>query len=405
MTLRPSWSWRIVAMAAVAVILFTTLRANPAQVDRVAETAWRCLVCGEAGVTDVLLNLILFAPLGLALGCLGWRWQRALPMMLLLTIAIESSQALFLAGRDASLSDVLANSLGGGLGFALATTRSLAAAPTATLARRMAAVLVLLSSTTWLATGWGLRVAGDAPTPWVGQRLRQWRGHDAFAGTMGEATLNGIVLPNDPVDPTPMLRDSTTLRLALTRNDTTIPLRPVSLLRIVDRRGRTVLGVDQRGDALHVGIRMRASRFLVRTPVWSFEHAVRRMPVGTTWRGEWRWLPDRVELRYDTGDGTTEVAESRPLSVALGWVFVHPFAAVVGPLAPWWTALWLLLWGAPLGWCLAWVRGPERLAWALVACCSLVGASWATAIPVRGTEVAQWIGALALGYCAARWRR
>ncbi|MEI2720453.1 MAG: VanZ family protein [Gemmatimonadales bacterium] len=107
----------LLVLVSLAVIALTTLRANPSQLDRVAETAWTCLVCGDAGTTDVLLNLLLFAPLGVGLRWRGWSGGRAVLAICLLTLAIEGTQAFALAGRDATISDVLANSLGGAIGW------------------------------------------------------------------------------------------------------------------------------------------------------------------------------------------------------------------------------------------------------------------------------------------------
>ncbi len=390
-----------IAVAALAVILLTTLRASPAQVERAAETSWRCLVCGDAGVTDVLLNLLLFWPLGAALRALWWPWWRAIGAMALGTLAIEGAQATLLAGRDASLGDVLANTLGGAFGWCLLPTLALLRSPNRTRARSMTAALILASSATWLMTGWGLHPYGSTSAPWVGQRMRQWTGHDLFPGALGVATLNDIEIPNDQLDETPAIADTVHLSLLLMRRDSATPSLPVSILRVVDGRGREQFSVAQQKEWLLFGARVRASRLRVRTPVWRIEGAA-RMPTDVPWLVEWRWLGSRVELWRGPASGITPpTVDSIPLSIGLGWVFVHPLGARVDSGALWWTALWLALWCLPIGWCLGWLARWEMLPWGVSIVLSFIGASLLTHLPVRPLEIAMLVGWLIAGWLSA----
>ncbi len=74
-----------------------------------------CLACGMRGLADAVLNVALFAPLGLALAAGGLRLGQAVPLGALLSLCIEVAQ-LFIPGRDASVGDVLTNTLGTALG-------------------------------------------------------------------------------------------------------------------------------------------------------------------------------------------------------------------------------------------------------------------------------------------------
>ena len=384
-------------LASLAVISLTTLGANPAQADRVAETGWSCLVCGDAGTTDVLLNLLLFLPLGIGLRLLGWSGRRAVMGMALLSLGIEGTQALLLAGRDASLSDLLTNSLGGATGWwawphaAKWRTRSLPQH------RRGAARLIVLSTMVWLATGWGLRPDGTDASPWVGQPLHRWRGHDPFPGTLQGVTLNGVEVPNDPLSSTPDLTDSVALTLDLTRHEAATTERPISLLRVVDADGRQQLSATQRGDALLLSARARASGWRVRTPVWRFEGAM-AIPPDVPWQFSWRWRGGRVELRSGPlPDGSARI-QTIALSIGLGWVFVHPFAAAIGAPEPYrWTVLWLALFGGSIGWCLGWLPRREATSGAALTTLIFAGASLATGLPVEFVEVALLVGWLAVG--------
>jgi VanZ family protein len=69
---------------------------------------------------DVILNIALFVPLGIALTAARVRSRDACLMAMLLTTGVEVAQ-LWLPGRDASARDILANSLGACLGVAMMT--------------------------------------------------------------------------------------------------------------------------------------------------------------------------------------------------------------------------------------------------------------------------------------------
>jgi hypothetical protein len=107
------------AVGGLASILVATLFPVPRQAAASAATDLYCIVCGEAGGTDVFLNLLLFTPMAVGLGLLGWSWRRVLPVAALLSFTVELLQFSVVAGRDAALSDVLANTLGASAGAAL----------------------------------------------------------------------------------------------------------------------------------------------------------------------------------------------------------------------------------------------------------------------------------------------
>ena len=55
----------VLAVTGLAAILVGTLTPNPRQAAASAATPLLCIVCGEGGGTDVLLNLLLFTPLAI----------------------------------------------------------------------------------------------------------------------------------------------------------------------------------------------------------------------------------------------------------------------------------------------------------------------------------------------------
>ncbi|MEO5800111.1 MAG: VanZ family protein [Gemmatimonadales bacterium] len=380
MTLR-----RALILAWLAVIAAVTLRAAPDQVDRILETPWYCLACGDAGATDVLLNLLLFLPLGVAARLSGWRIGTTLLMLLLLTTSIEATQAFWLAGRDASLSDILANSAGGVVGWYLLPVLVKALSPTPAFALRAALACLVAGTTVWFATGAGLTIALSPAGPWVGQPLRLWPGHDRFPGALERATMSGIAVSNDPLPGVPTRLDSIDLTLDLTRTSPIASSRPISLLRIVDARQQLQLSAGIRGRNLLIEFRVAASRFLVRTPVWRFEDAA-ITPVAVPWRFRWFRRAGAVVLQSGAVAGPTQ-ERVVPLSIALGWAFVHPFAPPVGENAPWWSVIWIACWLGPLGWFAGALGFRIALRFGIAAIGAMVVASTITGIPVHSDEL------------------
>lgn len=83
-----------------------------------------CVLCGERGLSDFLSNIILFAPLGIAVALRGGPFAYAAAIGLLLSGSIETLQLSAIAGRDTNLGDVVANTLGTVVGWALGHTRA-----------------------------------------------------------------------------------------------------------------------------------------------------------------------------------------------------------------------------------------------------------------------------------------
>jgi len=112
----------------VFVLLVVFLATLTPSTDTSSAGFW-CIACGEFGGLDVLNNIVLFLPLGFAFALAsGHRWRSVLACVVVTTF-IESMQVRIVPGRDSSLSDLLANSLGGLLGVELALRRALLVRP------------------------------------------------------------------------------------------------------------------------------------------------------------------------------------------------------------------------------------------------------------------------------------
>jgi VanZ like family len=121
MTVRPPPNWVPVAIALALIALATLLpTAGPGAVR--GPWLW-CVPCGDYGMADAVANVALFVPLGWALARAGVPPAAGIALALLTTIAIESLQYAFIPGRDASVSDVITNTLGAIVGTALTPLR------------------------------------------------------------------------------------------------------------------------------------------------------------------------------------------------------------------------------------------------------------------------------------------
>ena len=93
----PAATLTAVALLAIGAL---TLRSAPSQILDAQRTPLDCLVCGDVGGADVLLNVALFVPLGIGLAGL----RRSLPFTIaaafLLSFSIELLQYTVIVGRD-----------------------------------------------------------------------------------------------------------------------------------------------------------------------------------------------------------------------------------------------------------------------------------------------------------------
>jgi Concanavalin A-like lectin/glucanases superfamily/VanZ like family len=103
---------------AILAILAATLK--PMQIDEYATSVF-CLLC-PWDTDDVLANILLFAPLGMALLLRGVGGGRGLMLSTGLSLTVEVAQ-LWIPGRDSAFTDVASNTLGAAVGIAAAHSR------------------------------------------------------------------------------------------------------------------------------------------------------------------------------------------------------------------------------------------------------------------------------------------
>jgi hypothetical protein len=382
----------VTALAGAVFISLMTLLPHPGQEPLVRATPFACLICGELGGVDVLLNVILFLPLGLGLGLLGLPWPLALAAGLAGSGLVELLQMKVVAGRDASLSDLLTNTLGTVAGAALARTWRSWLLP----GRRLALALAIGWGSIWLglATATG---AGLAPAPTNAAWYGQWApdlGHlDEFRGEVHSAEAGGAPLPPGRRNDTPawvarLTADSFTVA-AIARLGPA-PTRLAPIVSVYDADQREILLLGQWGDDLVYRVRMAPNRLRLRNPAVRLPGAL-DLPPGTEVRAEAGTVNRRYLLRVERPDGPRERVLT--FSPQWTWAALLPYEYAFGAEAGLLTALWLAALALPLGW---WARrgGGTGVVLALfVAVLSVAGVR--AVLGFDPAPVGEWLGTAA----------
>ena len=341
-----NWGGAGVAAVTLATILFATLTPTPGT----PTMSFWCIVCGERGLLDFSANVVMFVPLGFAFMLATDRRWGSFLACLATTLGIELLQIRVVAGRDASLGDLLANTLGGGIGVALAHWRAVFLFPRPAAARGLTLAWAALFAVACGLASAGLHPASVPRSLWI-----QWtpprRGFEPFTGQLLAFDVNGINLPVGW--PETSLGVDRVLRGPAWRATATIAAdrlesRRSVIVRIAEEYG-VLVSIEQAG--LHVTCmqKTRAGDFGFRSPKVALENA---LPLGN---GE---APSMVTVRCirDSGTliaGVDERRETLRLSPGLGWFLVSPLDIALTRALWWANALWLIGLTIPLGYWVA----------------------------------------------------
>jgi VanZ family protein len=294
---------------------------------------------GLAGI-DILLNLLLFVPIGVGVRLTGCPRKQAVAIAATMSGVIEILQFSAVSGRDSSARDFLFNTLGAGIGVLLADGWKRLAFPSFVETRRLLAIA---------AAGWLLVVAAEAallarsfpPTIWYGQWAPEEVYPATFSGRVLAVRLDDRDVPAgklpDPARVRSVLRqDRWNLIVEATSGRPTLNLG--SVFSIFDAGQREMIVIGQQGIDLFVRYRTRAATVGLRTPSLGFP-GVFAVPPGE---------PIRISLAFDRGmisvttDTPTKTEfRAEPVTPAWGWSLLSPFDGSIGPHARLWGWLWL----------------------------------------------------------------
>jgi hypothetical protein len=303
-------------------------------------TTW-CVICGERGAADAILNVALYVPLGMALGMTRHRWQRAVAVAVFLSVSVEVLQVV-LPGRDASAGDLLFNTVGAIIGLTAVRRRAMNHAHDAG-----AAVLALALglASLWIATADAFTL--DIPD---GPYVLSWTPRTPPGPAPAERVLaNGIgrdpLAPNVWTDSVMDRWEDGTPLWATVEVRSAASARSVPLVVVKGRAGDDALVIARSGDDLLAWVRTRSARARLDVPRLRWSGALAGSPGAHRLTVRWSRSRDgsycvtagnatRCGLGFTTGDG---------------WRLLHDLPG--GP--PWLESLavvgWIAALAVPLG--------------------------------------------------------
>ena len=177
------WRRGLLGASVGAILLLTLFPGEPGVACSIYE-----FDCGQRSLADALLNIILFVPLGLALGSYRWKILTTCFFALALSGLVELTQVI-LPGRYASTTDLAANVLGAAAGVWLVHSSSRWLYPVPAKANRLAVASVALAIGSWALTGYLLRPAYPS-----GIYLSEWTPYQLYHGQVLRASLGSVPL-------------------------------------------------------------------------------------------------------------------------------------------------------------------------------------------------------------------
>ncbi len=349
----------------------------------------------------MLLNLLLLVPFALGLRLAGVPALRVVLFSAIFSGTVESLQFALIPGRDASLSDLLTNTISGALGAALGRWLGalLFPAPQNGGQLTIAACIVWLSTlmtTAWLLTPWvpELPLHGS----WAGSLVSR----PAFSGTVAEATLAGLPLSDglllEPSHVRTMVNGGT-IDVAVSARSGRPTDRWAPIVSLYAPSG-VVLGLNQIRHGLVFEYPARSAQLRLRDPAVVVEDALpdragtamhlaagareRTLWVQASWPGRWR--------RYET-----------TLRPTLGWSLLLPFEYAYDAGTDLLTALWIVGLTLPIGyWSRAAARGGNAW-WLAVPVLAIVLGSGGVPVVTGYPPAPDWEWLAATGGVAAGW--
>lgn len=311
----------------LAVLALTLTPVDDTIAGRVVK-GW-CLICGEVGGADFILNSVLFLPFGLGLRLAGVPWRWTIVACAALTLSIELAQMSVITGRDASAGDLVANTAGGIAGALLGTHWRSVLFPGPRASRVLAWVAAVFASAVVAFTALALRpFVPDVPL-W-GQIAPQLAHFERFKGRVLRATLGGELVPAMRFPDSPRARRAL-LAPRATIEAVVVPASPTSeispIVSIFDGDSREVLVLGQSGRALFFRLRRVGSEARVATPGFALADVFPARAPDTLSTDSVRiradWSGNRIRLSASSHSMHRE--RNIALHPVLGWRLLYPF--------------------------------------------------------------------------------
>jgi VanZ like family len=339
-----------VSAAAIALATLTPHAGSPLPFDPL------CVVCGELGGVDVVLNVLLFLPLGVGLALAGARPLRAIGGMFAASLTIELLQLFVIPGRDPTIRDVLMNSIGGALGFAIGAHLESLVRPRG----RVGLMLLIAWSVLWLALQ---SVAAYSLVPiltrsrYYGQIARELGEMlSAFPGEVLKPTIDSVripdwELPDDRVRELLLRRQGSLIQATVIQR--ACPTTTAGIVRIADADMREIVLVAQDDADLLFGVRTGAEVLRLRPVRYRLHHVFGPGSTcaldGDTILLQARYTRTAVLVRAASRGRIGE--ETIAPSVSQGWRLFLPVQTYIdtGVRGAALTAMWLFILMLPAG--------------------------------------------------------
>ncbi len=399
-------------VGSVALIIAATLLPFGGMAAEQIPPAW-CVRCGSLWLTDVISNVAMFVPFGVALGLRCWTVWRVAVVSLLFTVGVEALQSVGLPpGRSPALADVMSNTVGGVLGallvFAWRWQRVASRVQLRVVALGWSAVVCavvawsgyMLTPVTRLEA---MRTVSASVTP---SAFGHVPGHGWYEGTTDSAFVgttrikrgwSGPIIQQLAFEQFPM-----TAGVTVRGTDPLYGQIPLLFVHLPNDSSAW-LQLAKHGNDVELTVLRRASR-------WGLTMPSVRVPQAFGGR-----TVDDARPLVVTADVTTSVmrlrtmgayagADSLAFTPLLGWVLIQPLVGTDSPFAWGISACWLLALTLPLGWLYArcgslWiaVAGSASVGGLL----SLLPVAFGLA-PASNTDMLILAGGAAVGYVVSR---
>jgi hypothetical protein len=273
---------RAAALALWAVVLaaLTLSYQDPTHMDPSVPRLSICLVCGERGTSDAILNILLFTPLGFLLHGRRWSVLRIAALALLLSSSIEVAQH-FIPGRYSNLGDVVWNTTGAVLGAWVWSVRASRMPPAPTRGRLVGNAAVVVAVGITMAFGWLMEPDWPLERYW-GQWTPELHFMDTYGGSVERARLDSMPIPPGRFpkrhDPRTLLLGDWTMEATAVKGLPPRALAPV--LNLYDGREREVTMLGATGEDLVYRERSRARMFSLDQPDLRLPGALAAVGVG-----------------------------------------------------------------------------------------------------------------------------
>jgi len=302
-----------------------------------------CILCGDRGLADAILNCLMFAPLGLSLRLAGVRLRTVVLICFATSMLIEVAQVSIVAGRDATLGDVATNTLGGWLGAVAARGLPLLLHPTSRQAWRLLVAASVLSVLP--AALFSLLTQPSVP---VGDYWGQWNhqlgDNPPYKGSVIAASLGSVQVPPNRVDTSAVVQWALETRRPLELEFVVAapPARPATLFSIGDARERELLWVAVDGADLLVRWRMRSADLQLDRTTFRLAGAMQGSRAGVVVHARIQRAHDRV---------TAEVAGRRTTArvrTTAAWTLLWHHERLSTVTSALLSAIWMALLSIPV---------------------------------------------------------